>query len=145
MCPDLGSNPQRWHIGLMLQPTEPHSEGYIFLSDLTSFLFFLILTRGHFLIAFRKRGRKRNIDVMEKHQLAAFPMCPDLGSNLQSKYVPQLRIKLTTLWLLDYTPTKWATQPEQDLTYFDKHCFKNSFTLCDYQIYCCIVLHSIFL
>lgn len=29
------------------------------------------------------------------------------------------------------------------LLIFSKHCFKNSFTFCDYQICCCTVLHSI--
>ena len=29
MCPDWGWNPQPWHMGLMFQPTEQHSQGYI--------------------------------------------------------------------------------------------------------------------
>ena len=47
-------------------------------------------------------GRKggRNIDVNEKHQLVASPMCPNQGLNLQLRYVPWPGIEPKTFWCM---------------------------------------------
>ena len=47
-----------------------------------------ILERGKWREKERKRKRKRNMDVREKHQLAAFCMHPDEGLNLLPRHVP---------------------------------------------------------
>ena len=79
---------------------------YISISFLLNFFF--ILTWGHFFIAFRERGRERNIDVKEKHRLVAFPMhvdqdhsCLEWGLNLQPRYVPWLGIKPHNLLVME--------------------------------------------
>ena len=59
--------------------------------------------------AFRERGRERNIDVREKHQLVASYTCQDQGLNPQFGYVPWPGIEPATIWLWDATPTNWAT------------------------------------
>ena len=53
------------------------------------------------LFIFRERGkegaeRKRNIDVREKHQLVASPMCPNWGLNLLPRHMPRPGIYLAT-------------------------------------------------
>ena len=50
---------------------------------LESWNIFLILTWGHFFIAFREEGRERNINPREKHGCTAFCLRSDWGWNLQ--------------------------------------------------------------
>ena len=59
------------------------------------FLFyFFILTQGHFFIAFRERGRERNINVRDKYWLVAACSHLDQVPNWQPRSVPWLGIDL---------------------------------------------------
>ena len=78
---------------------------------------FLIFTWGYFYWFQRERewerggrGRERDITVTEKHQWAAFHICPNWGS--PPKYTSWAGTE-PTLWCTEDAPTNLATQPGQ--------------------------------
>ena len=63
-------------------------------------------------------GRKRNIDVREKHWLVDFHMCPKWGLNLQPTHVSWPGIEPVTFWFMGWCPTNWATEAREFLWFF---------------------------
>ena len=66
----------------------------------------------------RERGRERNIDTREKHQLGAHCTCLNWGLNPWPRYVSWPGIKPTAFQLWDDTPTNWAARPGQAISFY---------------------------
>ena len=76
---------------------------FIRLSWFSFFSFFICV------LILEREERNRNIDVREKHQLAASQTCPDRILNPQPRHVPWPGIELATFWFAGQHPTHWAT------------------------------------
>ena len=61
-----------------------------------------------------KEERERNIDVMEKHRSATSHTGPDLGWNLQARYMPWLRNEPTILSCVGRCSNQLSTGPGKD-------------------------------
>ena len=88
------------------------SKSYSFIHILTSILSYFSSSPEDMLFSLlseREGGRKRNINVREKHPLATSHVHLDQGSNPQPRHTPWLGIKPTTFfWLRDDAPANWA-------------------------------------
>ena len=95
-------------VPLLSQAPFPDQEPFTMISDLFLRFYLFILERG----GGREKEWEGNIDVWEKHRLAAPLMCPNPGPGLQPRHVPWQGIEPGTFHIAGWCPTSEPHWPQ---------------------------------